>query len=77
MDTQYESRNGDKRRIAVGVSSCLLGQAVRFDGGHKRNNYIVETLSRYFDFVPVCPEVGIGLGTPRNTLRRWLNNRRR
>ena len=69
MDTQYKSRNGDKRRIAVGVSSCLLGQAVRFDGGHKRNDYVTETLSRYFDFLPVCPEIGIGLGTPRKTLR--------
>lgn len=56
-------------RIPVGISACLLGRAVRFDGGHKRNDYVVETLGRAFEWHPVCPEVGIGLGTPRESLR--------
>lgn len=52
-------------KIKVGVSSCLLGEAVRYDGGHKRNIYITETLSLYFDLKPICPEVAIGMGIPR------------
>jgi uncharacterized protein YbgA (DUF1722 family)/uncharacterized protein YbbK (DUF523 family) len=51
--------------IRIGVSSCLLGQEVRFDGGHKRDPYIVSTLGQYFEYVPLCPEVAIGLGIPR------------
>jgi len=53
----------------IGVSSCLLGQQVRFDGGHKNNRYISDVLSEYFEFKPFCPELGIGLGTPRATIR--------
>ncbi len=56
-------------RVRVGISSCLLGQEVRFDGGHKRDAYIAGTLSDYFDFVPVCPEVAVGLGIPRQPIR--------
>lgn len=56
-------------RIPVGISSCLLGEEVRFDGGHKRDNYVIGTLGQFFHFVPLCPEVEIGLGTPRQTLR--------
>ena len=56
-------------RIRIGISSCLLGQAVRFDGGHKHNGYITETLGQFFDFVPYCPEVAIGLGVPRPPTR--------
>ncbi len=56
-------------RIRVGISSCLLGAEVRFDGGHKRDAYATGTLARYFEFVPVCPEVAIGLGTPREPIR--------
>jgi uncharacterized protein YbgA (DUF1722 family)/uncharacterized protein YbbK (DUF523 family) len=55
--------------VRVGVSSCLLGQPVRYDGGHKRNDFIVDVLAPYVEFVPVCPEVELGLGTPRETLR--------
>ncbi len=61
--------NADARRIRIGVSACLLGQAVRFDGGHKHDRFITDALGRYFDFVPVCPEVELGLGTPRESLR--------
>ncbi|HJX18032.1 MAG TPA: DUF523 and DUF1722 domain-containing protein [Acidiferrobacterales bacterium] len=56
-------------RIRIGISSCLLGQAVRFDGGHKHNGYITESLGQFFDFVPYCPEVAIGLGIPRPPIR--------
>ena len=52
----------------VGISSCLLGQEVRFDGGHKKDGWITGPLSAFFDFLPVCPEVGIGLGIPRPTI---------
>ncbi|MFI3218707.1 MAG: DUF523 and DUF1722 domain-containing protein, partial [Methylococcales bacterium] len=57
-----------KLKIPVGISSCLLGDNVRFDGGHKRDAYIVGTLSHYFDFRLFCPEMAIGLGTPRPTM---------
>lgn len=53
----------------VGVSACLLGQPVRFDGGHRRDAFIIGPLSEHFEFVPVCPETGIGLGVPRPTIR--------
>jgi len=56
-------------KIRLGISSCLLGEPVRFDGGHKLDRYLVETLGRYVDWVPVCPEVEIGLPTPRDSLR--------
>jgi uncharacterized protein YbgA (DUF1722 family)/uncharacterized protein YbbK (DUF523 family) len=56
------------KKIPIGISSCLLGEQVRFDGGHKRDAYIAGTLSEYFDFYPFCPEVAIGLGIPRPTI---------
>jgi len=56
-------------KIPVGISSCLLGEQVRYDGGHKNNSYICHTLGCYFEFIPFCPEVAIGLGVPRETLR--------
>ena len=55
--------------IKIGISACLLGDRVRYDGGHARNHFFTETLVRFVDFVPVCPEVDIGLGTPRETIR--------
>lgn len=63
------SKKGLDSCVRVGISSCLLGEAVRFDGGHKKDRYITETLGRYFDFVPICPEVAIGLGIPRESIR--------
>jgi uncharacterized protein YbbK (DUF523 family)/uncharacterized protein YbgA (DUF1722 family) len=54
--------------IRIGVSACLLGQQVRFDGGHRRNQFLVDVLGRFVEFVPVCPEVELGLGVPRETL---------
>ena len=56
------------KKIPVGISSCLLGELVRFDGSHKRDAYINGTLSHYFDFYPFCPEVAIGMGIPRPTI---------
>jgi uncharacterized protein YbgA (DUF1722 family)/uncharacterized protein YbbK (DUF523 family) len=55
--------------IAVGVSSCLLGEKVRFDGGHRHDHYITDTLGKFFTFVPVCPEVGSGMPIPREAMR--------
>ncbi len=55
--------------IRIGVSACLLGWKVRYDGGHKRNDVLMKTLGRRIEWVPVCPEVEMGLGTPRNKLR--------
>ena len=56
-------------RIPVGVSSCLLGEAVRYDGGHKHDRYLTATLGRYFEYVAWCPEALAGLGVPRPPIR--------
>jgi uncharacterized protein YbgA (DUF1722 family)/uncharacterized protein YbbK (DUF523 family) len=56
-------------RITIGVSSCLLGQEVRYNGGHKRDGFLVGALARFADYLPVCPEVGIGMGVPRPPIR--------
>jgi uncharacterized protein YbgA (DUF1722 family)/uncharacterized protein YbbK (DUF523 family) len=55
--------------IRIGISACILGQEVRFNGGHKLNGFIRDTLGAFVEFAPVCPEVDIGLGVPRETLR--------
>jgi len=55
--------------IRIGVSSCLLGAEVRYDGGHKLDHRISEVLGEFFEWVPVCPEVEIGLGVPRPPIR--------
>jgi uncharacterized protein YbgA (DUF1722 family)/uncharacterized protein YbbK (DUF523 family) len=55
--------------IKVGISSCLAGQEVRFDGGHKQSKYCQQVLANHFDFEPICPEMAIGLGTPRRAIR--------
>lgn len=55
--------------VRLGISACLLGQKVRYDGGHKRDAFLVEVFGRYVEWVPVCPEVEMGLGVPRDTLR--------
>lgn len=55
--------------IAIGISSCLLGEQVRYDGGHKHDHYLSDTLGAFFRFVPVCPEVGCGLPVPREAMR--------
>lgn len=55
--------------IKLGVSSCLIGNEVRFDGGHKQSSYIQKTLSRFFEFQVFCPEVAIGMRIPRPPIR--------
>ena len=60
-------------KIRLGVSSCLLGAQVRYDGGHKLDRYLRDVLGAYVDFVPVCPEVEVGLPVPRDTLRLVRN----
>jgi uncharacterized protein YbgA (DUF1722 family)/uncharacterized protein YbbK (DUF523 family) len=55
--------------IRIGISSCLLGETVRFDGGHKRDTFLTDTFGRFVEWVPVCPEVECGLGTPRESMR--------
>lgn len=55
--------------IKVGISACLLGQEVRYNGGHKRSRYLQDILSQYFDYTPICPEMGIGMGVPRKPIR--------
>ncbi len=55
--------------IRLGISACLLGDEVRFDGGHKRDGFLVETVGALVEWVPVCPEVELGLGTPREPVR--------
>ena len=56
-------------RIIIGVSACLLGKEVRFDGGHKRSRFITDSLAGHFEFSAFCPEVAIGMGTPRQPIR--------
>jgi len=55
--------------LRLGISRCLLGDEVRFDGGHKRDQFLTDVLGRYVEWVPVCPEVEAGLGTPREAMR--------
>jgi uncharacterized protein YbgA (DUF1722 family)/uncharacterized protein YbbK (DUF523 family) len=55
--------------IRVGVSSCLLGETVRYDGGHKRDAFVSEVLGKFVEWVPVCPELESGLGVPRPPMR--------
>jgi uncharacterized protein YbgA (DUF1722 family)/uncharacterized protein YbbK (DUF523 family) len=56
-------------KIKIGISTCLLGERVRYDGRHKLDRFITETLGQYFQWVPVCPEVEYGLSVPREEMR--------
>src|SRR5688572_20097292 len=55
--------------IRLGISTCLLGENVRYDGGHKRDAFLVEELGPYVEWVGVCPEVELGMGVPRPSVR--------
>ena len=57
------------RPVRIGISACLLGQQVRFDGGHKRDAFLTGTFGSFVVWLPVCPEVECGLGTPRESMR--------
>jgi uncharacterized protein YbgA (DUF1722 family)/uncharacterized protein YbbK (DUF523 family) len=54
--------------IRLGISACLLGEQVRFDGGHKRDRFLTDELGKHVQWVPVCPEVEVGMGTPREAV---------
>src|SRR5690606_15166450 len=56
-------------RIPVGISACLMGHEVRYNGSHKRSRFCTDTLSQYFDFFSLCPELAICMGTPREPIR--------
>ncbi|TBR41440.1 DUF1722 domain-containing protein [Marinomonas agarivorans] len=69
QNTDGQTTETSERRISVGISSCLLGDNVRFNGGHSHSSYCTKTLSQYFQFEKFCPEVAAGFSTPRPTLR--------
>ena len=56
-------------KIKLGISMCLLGEPVRYDGGHKWDRFLTDTLGKYVEFIPVCPEMECGLGVPREAMR--------
>ncbi len=60
---------GHRIRPRIGISSCLLGAEVRWDGGHKRDRFVTDTLGSCFEWVPVCPELEVGMGVPREPVR--------
>jgi len=66
---EIKKDNLEEPLIRLGISSCLLGEQVRYDGGHKLDRFLVHTLGQYVEWVPVCPEVEIGLPTPRESMR--------
>ena len=68
MEVRQPATQSDEE-IRIGISSCLLGEQVRYDGGHKHDRFITDTMGRFVTFVSVCPEMEIGLGTPRETMR--------
>jgi uncharacterized protein YbbK (DUF523 family) len=57
-----------KKKPLVGISTCLLGENVRHDGGNKLNRYLRDTLGKYVDYLPVCPEVECGMSVPREAV---------
>ena len=64
----------DERPVRIGISACLLGETVRYDGGHKRDSFLVDTFGKFVEWVPVCPEVEAGFGTPRDAMRLVRRN---
>ena len=67
--SESEPRDAGPPKVRIGISACLLGQEVRYDGGHKRDGFLVDTFGRFVNWVPVCPEVELGMGTPRPAIR--------
>lgn len=59
----------DETALSLGISTCLLGERVRHDGGHKRDEFLTNVLGKFVQWVPVCPEVEVGMGTPREPVR--------
>ncbi len=69
MTEDQEPKDKATEKIPVGISACLLGERVRHDGGHKAHSYIMDTLGQFFELRSFCPELDIGLGVPRKTIR--------
>ena len=65
---EMTNRITETKAIRLGISTCLLGEEVRHDGGHKRDPFLMETLGDLVEWVPICPEVELGLGTPREPI---------
>jgi uncharacterized protein YbgA (DUF1722 family)/uncharacterized protein YbbK (DUF523 family) len=63
MTTSFETKP------KLGISACLLGQKVRFDGGHKRERFLTDLFGRFVDWIPICPEIEAGMGVPRESVR--------
>jgi uncharacterized protein YbbK (DUF523 family) len=64
----------EKVKLKIGISSCLLGERVRYDGEHKRNQTVIDLLGDRFEAVPVCPEVELGMGIPREPVQLMAAN---
>ena len=69
LDNPSQSEDIIDKRIPVGISRCLLGEEVRYNGGHKLSRFCRDQLGEWFRYVDVCPEVEIGLGVPREPMR--------
>ena len=65
----WSNWHSEEMPLRLGVSTCLLGENVRFDGGHARDRFVTDVLGKWFEWVPVCPEVELGMGIPRPTIR--------
>lgn len=74
--TDAFTETSENKHIQIGISACVLGEKVRFDSGHKISKFVTKELSPYFEFVPVCPEVGMGMSVPRPTIRLVTNEER-
>ena len=64
-----ERQEKTMEKIKLGISTCLLGETVRYDGGHKLDRFLTDTLGQYVQYVPICPEVECGLPVPRESMR--------
>jgi len=69
MIGSHQLSENDRGPIRIGISSCLLGNPVRYDGGHKGNRRLTDPLVELVEWVPVCPEVEVGMGVPRPPLQ--------
>jgi uncharacterized protein YbgA (DUF1722 family)/uncharacterized protein YbbK (DUF523 family) len=67
--TSTDTESPDARPLRIGVSSCVIGEEVRWNGGHSRQRYLTDMLGPFVEYVPVCPEVEVGMGVPRPTVR--------
>jgi len=76
VNTTSVNNPSAQEKLKIGVSACLMGDEVRFDSGHKKNNFIVSSLKDYSEFVKVCPEMGAGFGVPRPAMQLRYKNER-